>query len=59
MHTNYVTVKEYAKKCGYSESTVRKWCNNGELNVILKAEKISGRWKIPEDAQCPKTPKLK
>lgn len=54
MSRKYITVKEFAEKYGYSESTVRKWCRTGQLSVTLEAIKESGRWKIPADAQCPK-----
>lgn len=54
---NYISVKEAAKKWGYSESTIRKWCKNGLLNVTYSAEKKNGQWQIPEDAQCPKITK--
>lgn len=57
MNTNYITVKEYAEKYGYSENTVRKWCRNGQLTITLKAIKESGRWKIPVDAPCPRNAK--
>ena len=50
----YITTKEAAERWGCSESTVRKWCQNGLLFSIRKAEKVSGRWRIPVDAKCPK-----
>ena len=50
----YISVKEAAKKWGYSESTIRKWCREGIISVTLGAEKKDGRWLIPENAKCPK-----
>lgn len=49
----YITVKEAAKKWGYSEKTVQKWCRERKLDVTIRAEKKNGRWQIPEDAECP------
>lgn len=49
----YITVKEAAGKWGYSEATIRKWCQNEKIKVIIKAEKKSGRWQIPAAAECP------
>lgn len=51
---NYITTKEASKNWGYSEDTIRKWCKSGLLSVACKAEKIGGRWQIPETAKCPK-----
>ena len=51
----YLTVKEVAEKWGYSEATIRKWCQQGLIKVIVGAEKKSGRWQIPADAKCPKS----
>lgn len=59
MDTNYITAQEYAEKCGYSVNKVREWCRNGQLNVTFGAIKENGRWKIPENAKCPKSPKAK
>ena len=50
----YLTVKEVAEKWGYSEATIRKWCKDGLIKVTVGAEKKSGHWQIPENAQCPK-----
>ena len=50
----YMSVKEAAEKWGYSEDTIRKWCKQGLIKVTVGAEKKSGRWQIPENAQCPK-----
>ena len=50
----YITVKEAAARWGYSEETIRKWCQKGLFSVVCKAEKKSGRWQIPAAAQCPK-----
>ena len=53
----YLSVKEAAKKWGYSEETIRKWCREGLITATIRAEKKSGRWQIPSDAQCPKLKK--
>lgn len=50
----YMTVKEAAKMWGYSEGTVRKWCQEKKIKVSVGAEKKNGRWQIPKNAQCPK-----
>lgn len=50
----YITTREASDLWGYPESTIRKWCRDGELFTVLKAEKKSGRWQIPINAQCPK-----
>ena len=55
----YMTVKEAAKRWNRSESTIRKWCTSGQLLAVVKAQKISGRWQIPVDAECPKPVKKK
>ena len=49
----YITVKEAAKKWGYSEATVQRWCRDGKIKVTVGAEKKSGRWQIPANAECP------
>ncbi|MBR2860446.1 MAG: helix-turn-helix domain-containing protein [Clostridia bacterium] len=50
----YLTVEEAAEKWGYGKETVRKWCRQGLIKITVGAEKKSGRWQIPADAQCPK-----
>ena len=50
----YMTVKEAAKLWGYSESTIRSWCQNGQIVYSVKAQKIENRWQIPKYAPCPK-----
>lgn len=50
----YMTVEEAAKRWHRSESTIRKWCASGQLLAVVKAQKVSGRWQIPVDAECPK-----
>ena len=54
----YLSVREVALKWGYSESTIRKWCNQGLLKVTLEAKKENGHWQIPSDAQCPRKIKV-
>lgn len=55
----YLSVKEVAEKWGYSEETIRKWCREGLIKITFGAEKKSGRWQIPADAECPKIKKNK
>ena len=55
----YMTVKEAAEKWGYSEGTIRHWCNDELIFVVLKPIKKSGRWQIPKNAECPKPIKKK
>ena len=50
----YLTVAEAAEKWGYGKDTIRKWCREGLIKITVSAEKKSGRWQIPVDAQCPK-----
>ena len=50
---DYITTKEAAEKWGYSEGTIRKWCNEGLLFIVARPIKKSGRWQIPADAECP------
>lgn len=53
-----MTVKEAARKWGYSQETVRKWCRDKKITVTLQPMKVSGRWQIPEEAECPKQRKI-
>lgn len=55
----YMSTKEAAEKWGYSEGTIRKWCKNEKIQLIVKPEKVSGRWRIPKDAECPRKIKIK
>lgn len=55
----YISVREASEKWGYSESTIQKWCREGILSVVCKAEKVGGRWQIPKEAECPKPIKKK
>ena len=50
----FMTVREAARKWGYAEATIRGWCKDGKLTVSCCAEKVSGRWRIPANAECPK-----
>lgn len=50
----YMGTKEAAEKWGYSESTIRKWCKEEKIQLLVKPEKVSGRWRIPVNAECPK-----
>jgi len=55
----YITPKEAAEKWGYTEATIRKWCKMGMLSVVCRPEKVDGRWRIPANADCPKSIKKK
>lgn len=55
----YLSVHEVAEKWGYSDSTIRKWCNDDLIKATFCAEKKNGRWQIPENAECPKQIKKK
>lgn len=55
----YLTVEEVAYNWGYSTATIQRWCREGLIKVTVGAEKKSGRWQIPADAQCPKKIKTK
>ncbi len=54
----YLSAKAVAKKWGYSESTIRKWCKDGLIEVTFGAEKKNGHWQIPIGAECPKKIKV-
>lgn len=45
--------KEAAQKWGYTQETVRKWCNEGLIKNATQDGKGS-TWHIPKDAKCPK-----
>lgn len=55
----YMTPKEAAEKWGYTEATIRDWCKKELIFVVSRPEKISGRWRIPANAECPKPIKTK
>ena len=50
----YMSTKEASEKWGYSVSTIQKWCREGKLTQVIKAEKNkrNGHWKIPIDVEC-------
>ena len=52
----YMGTKEASEKWGYSQSTIQKWCREGKIFLVLKAEKskYNGQWQIPIDAECPR-----
>ena len=54
----YMETKEAAEKWGYSEGTIRKWCRDEKIQLVLKPQKVRGRWRIPREAQCPKSVKM-
>ena len=41
----YLSVKEVAKKWGYSESTIRKWCKDGIIKVTF------GKYRLMHNAR--------
>ena len=52
---DYMTVKDASALWGYSADTIRKWCREGVLFAVVKAEKRNGRWVIPANVACPKS----
>ena len=54
MAAGHITPKEASERWGYTETTIRGWCKEGLLSVVCCTEKIDGRWKISENAKCPK-----
>ncbi len=50
----YITVKEAAQKWGISPRLAQRYCTEGR---IPGAEKFSGSWAIPEEAQKPADPR--
>lgn len=55
----YMTTQEASERWGYPVTTIRKWCKEGSLFSVVKAEKKNGRWQIPTCAECPKPIKHK
>lgn len=49
----YMGTKEAARRWGYTEATIRKWCRD---KVIKTAEhdKEGSPWRIPANEKCPK-----
>ncbi|MDE7120661.1 MAG: helix-turn-helix domain-containing protein [Oscillospiraceae bacterium] len=37
---------------GYSQATIRKWCNEGKIPGA-EHDKKGSPWRIPENTQCP------
>ncbi len=52
----YITIKEAAVKWGVSERTVQSLCTAGR---VLGAQKFSGAWAIPDNAEKPGDPRKK
>lgn len=44
--------KEIAKRWGYTENTIRRWCREGKIKGADQDSKGSP-WRIPKDANCP------
>jgi predicted site-specific integrase-resolvase len=42
---DYITTKKASALWGYKEATIRKWCKEGKISVVCKAEKkvVSGK----------------
>ncbi len=53
-----IGVKEAARLWGYTEGTIRKWCQQGLIPNATQDKKGSP-WHIPKDAKCPKKIKVK
>ena len=53
----YMGTKEASEKWGYTADTIRKWCREGKIYLVIKAEKskFNGQWQIPVNADCPKS----
>lgn len=47
---NYISVSEFAKKCGVPERTIRNYCASGKIKGAFLTGKT---WNIPEDAMLP------
>lgn len=54
----YMGTKQASEKWGYSQATISNWCRKG---IIKDAEqdKAGSPWRIPINADCPKTVKVK
>lgn len=52
--TNNLTMgtKEAAKKWGYSQSTIQKWCREGLIENAAQ-DAPESPWHIPVNAECP------
>ncbi|MDE5965746.1 MAG: helix-turn-helix domain-containing protein [Lachnospiraceae bacterium] len=55
----YMGTKEAAKKWGYAQGTISKWCREGKIRLVVKPEKKGGQWQIPVNAECPNKEKRK
>ncbi len=49
---------EASKKWGYTQDTIRRWCQKGIIAGATQDKKGSP-WHIPKDAECPKKIKVK
>ena len=47
---NYISVSEFAAKCGVSERTARNWCAEGKIEGAFLVGKT---WNIPDDSFVP------
>ena len=47
---NYISVSEFAIKCGVSERTARNWCAEGKIEGAFLTGKT---WNIPDDSVVP------
>ncbi len=55
----FMGTKEASEKWGYSQKQIQEWCRNEKICFTIKAEKVSNRWRIPINAECPKPIKVK
>lgn len=49
----YMGTKEAAKRWGYTQATVSKWCRN-KLIKTAEQDKTGSPWRIPVNTECPK-----
>lgn len=48
-----IGTSEAAKRWGYSQATIRRWCKSGLIKGVTQDKKGS-TYHIPIDAECPK-----
>lgn len=52
----YMGTKEAAKKWGYSQATIAKWCREGIIKTA-EHDKAGSPWRIPFNEKCPRKSK--
>lgn len=57
----YMGTSKAAELWGYTQATIRLWCNDPVLRDKMGAEQdgVGKPWRIPIDAKCPKPIKKK